>query len=112
MPKYLVRMCYSPGSWARMIYSHGDRTKALRLLMEALGGGLDSLYWESGTEDALAIVDLPDSISANALTAAVTKTGAFRSVDTHELLTQEQLLAVLDMARDAAEVFEVPGQQG
>jgi len=112
MPKYLVRMCYSPGSWARMIYSHGDRTKALRCMMEALGGSLDCLYWESGTEDALAIVDLPDSISANALTAAATKTGAFKSVDTHELLTQEQLLAVLDVARDAAQVFEVPGQQG
>jgi uncharacterized protein with GYD domain len=112
MPKYLVRMRYSPGSWARMIYSHGDRTKALRRMMEALGGSLDSVYWQSGTEDALAIVDLPDSISANALIAAATKTGAFMSVDTHELLTQEQLLAILDLARDAAEVFEVPGAPG
>jgi uncharacterized protein with GYD domain len=112
MPKYLVRMSYSPGSWARMIYSHGDRTQAMRRVMEALGGSLDCLYWQSGTEDALAIVELPDTISANALTAASTKTGAFKSVETYELLTQEQLLAILDMARDVAEVFEVPGQQG
>jgi uncharacterized protein with GYD domain len=112
MPKYLVRMRYSPGSWARMIYSHGDRTKALRCMMEALGGSLDCFYWQFGIEDAVAIVELPDSISASALTAAATKTGAFKRVETHELLTQEQLLAILDLARDAAEVFEVPGQQG
>ena len=96
----------------RMIYSHGDRTKALARMMEALGGSLDVVYWQSGTEDALVIADLPDSISANALTAAATKTGAFKSVETYELLTQEQLLAVLDVARDAAQVFEVPGDQG
>ena len=112
MPKYMTRMCYSTGSWARMINSNGDRTKALRCLMEALGGILECLYWQFGTEDALAIVDLPDSVSASALTAAVTKTGAFKKVQTHELLTQDQLLATLDLARDAAEVFEVPGQQG
>jgi len=112
MPRYMARMCYSPGSWARMIYSHGDRTKALRRMLEALGGSLDCVYWESGTEGALAIVDFPDSISANGLIAAATKTGAFKWVETYELLTQEQLLAVLDVARDAAEVFEVPGAPG
>jgi uncharacterized protein with GYD domain len=84
---------------------------ALRRMMEALGASLDCLYWQFGTEDALAIVDLPDSISASALTAVVTKTGAFKKVETHEQLTQDQLLATLDLAKDAAEVFEVPGQQ-
>ena len=112
MPKYITTMRYSPGSWARMIASHGDRTKALRNMMEALGGRLDSVDWRFGTEDALAILDLPDSICASALHAAVIKTGAFKKVETHELLTQEQLLETLDLARDTAEVFEVPGQQG
>ncbi len=112
MPKYITTMRYSPGLWARMINSPGDRTKALRGMMEALGGSLDCLYWQFGTEDALAIVDLPDSVSASALTAAVTKTGAFKKVETHELLNQEQLLETLDLAKDAAQVFEVPGQQG
>ncbi len=112
MPKYMISMKYSPGSWARMISTHGDRTKALRRTMEALGGSLDCVYWEFGTEDALAMVELPDSVCASALHAAVIKTGAFKKVETHELLTQKQLLESLDLARDAAEVFEVPGQQG
>ena len=111
MPKYMISMRYSSGSWSRMIKSHGDRTKALRRIMEALGGSLECVYWEFGTEDAMAIVDLPDSVCASALHAAVIKTGAFKKVETHELLTQEQLLLSLDLARDTAEVFEVPGQQ-
>ena len=48
MPKYITTMRYSPGSWARMITSHGDRTKALQTMMEALGGRLDSVYWRFG----------------------------------------------------------------
>lgn len=93
MPKYMISMRYSPGSWARMISSHGDRTKALRRMMEAVG-------------------DLPDAVSASALHAAVIKAGAFKKVEMHELLTQEQLLQCLDLARDTADVFEMPGQQG
>lgn len=112
MPKYIITMRYSPGSWARMIASHGDRAKALRHIVEALGGSLDCVYWRFGTEDALVIVDLPDSVCASALHAAAIKTGAYKKVETQELLTHEQLRETLDLARDAAEVFEVPGQQG
>jgi uncharacterized protein with GYD domain len=111
MPKYITHMSYSNGSWARMIRSPGDRHAALEHMMEALGGSLDSLYWQLGTQDALAIADLPDSVTACALNTAITKTGAFKTVETHELLTQKQLLEVLALARDAAQVFEVPGQQ-
>ena len=112
MPKYMISMTYTPGSWARMITSHGDRTKAMRRMLEALGGSLESMYWQFGTEDSVAVGELPDSVSASALHAAVIKTGAFMRVETHELLTQEQLLQCLDLARDTADVFEVPGRQG
>jgi uncharacterized protein with GYD domain len=95
-----------------MIASPGDRTKALRIIMEALGGSLDCVYWRFGTEDALVIADLPDSVCASALHAAVIKTGAYKKVETQELLSQEQLLETLHLAKDTAEVFEVPGQQG
>jgi uncharacterized protein with GYD domain len=111
MPKYITRMCYSTGSWARMIENPGDRHAALEHIVEALGGSLEALYWQFGTQDSLAIADLPDSITAGALNTAITKTGAFKGVDTHELLTQKQLLDILALARGAAGVYEVPGEQ-
>jgi uncharacterized protein with GYD domain len=110
MAKYLIIFTYSSGSWARMINSPGDRSTAARRIFEALGGSLESLYWDLGTHDGFAVGDLADAVTAGALAAAITKTGAFTSVETHELLTQDQLSAVLDLARDAAQVYEAPGQ--
>ncbi len=109
MPKYITRMSYSSGSWARMINNPGDRHTALTRVMESLGGTLESLYWQFGTQDALAIADFPDAVSAGAMNTAVTKTGAFKMVETHELLTQKQLNDILLLARGVAEDFEVPG---
>jgi uncharacterized protein with GYD domain len=111
MRKYITIFTYSSGSWARMIDSPGDRTKAVQHMLESLGGALECIYWELGTHDGYFIVDLPDSVSAEALIAAMTKTGAFKCVEGHELLTQQQLIATLALARDAAQVYEVPGQQ-
>src|SRR5580704_13541697 len=99
MRKYITIFTYSSGSWARMIDSPGDRTTVVQQTAESLGGSLESIYWELGTHDGYSIVDLPDSVSAEALIAAMTKTGAFKSVEAHELLTQQQLITTLDLAR-------------
>ncbi len=110
MTKYIAIFSYSNGSWARMIDSPGDRTTAVQELLESLGGSLECLYWQLGTHDGYAIGDVPDSVTAEAVAAAMTKTGAFKSVEAHELLTQQQFNATLDLAKDAAQVYEVPGQ--
>ena len=44
-----------------------------------------------GSHDGLVITDAPDSIGAAALSVTVGSTGAFKNLETHELLTQEQL---------------------
>jgi uncharacterized protein with GYD domain len=110
MPKYLTTFTYSSGSWARMIDRPEDRTTAAQNVVEALGGTLECIYWQMNSEDGLAIADFPDSIAANAVQAAIVKTGAFKSVDMHELLNKEQLRESLVLARDATQVYEVPGQ--
>ena len=110
MPKYIAIFTYSSGSWARMVNSPGDRTKALEHMLESVGGSLECLYWALGTHDGYSIFDVPDSVTAEALEKAMEKTGAFKSRTTHELLTQKQLIETLHLARDAAQVYEVPGQ--
>jgi uncharacterized protein with GYD domain len=112
MPKYITYMSYSSGSLARMMSQPGDRHRALERVIEALGGTLESVYWQLETEDSLTIADLPDSVCAGALNTAIAKTGAFKNVETHELMTQRQMVDILSLARDAARVFEVPGQPG
>lgn len=112
MAKYAFFFSYTSDAWARMINSPGDRTAAVRQLAGSLGGAVESIYWMFGTHDGILIADVPDSVSAAALSIAVTSTGAFKNVQTHELLTQEQVGQTLQLARDAAQVYQPPGQQG
>jgi uncharacterized protein with GYD domain len=78
--------------------------------LESVGGSLECLYWQVGSHDGYSIFEAPDSVTAEAVEQAMTKTGAFKSMETHELLTQKQLIETLHLARDAAQVYEVPGQ--
>jgi uncharacterized protein with GYD domain len=111
MPKYIQIFNYSSGSWARMINSlGGDQTTSVQHTLESLGGSLECMYWQVGSHDGYAIFDVPDSVTAEAVEQAMTKTGAFKSMETHELLTGKQLVETLLLAREAAQVYEVPGQ--
>lgn len=110
MSKFLIEGKYSSGSWARMIGRHDDRTQAARSLMQSLGGELDQLYWDAGSAAAYALADLPDSVTTEAIITALDGTGAFRSVEAHQLLTQEQLRDALTLAADASNVYRVPGR--
>jgi uncharacterized protein with GYD domain len=110
MPKFIFICTYSPGSWARLMRISDDRVKAVRVLAEALGGSVDMCGWEVSARAAYVVGDLPDSESAAAAAAAISGTGAFRSVENHELLTPEHFSDMLHLADDAAQVYQVPGQ--
>lgn len=110
MLKYLVVFVYSSASWARMIKVPEDRASAEAALIEHLGGSLESIFWEVETASAYAIADLPDSVSAAALITAATKTGAFKQVHVHEVLTQDQLRDMVALAQSTDDVYRPPGQ--
>jgi len=109
MSRFMIKSTYSSASWARMLKVADDRTRAVRVLVESLGGSLDRIDWDAQNGAAYAVADLPDSVTATAILTATARTGAFVSVEVHELLTQEQLHDVLMLARDAAQVYEPPG---
>jgi uncharacterized protein with GYD domain len=111
MAKYAIFFTYSSEAWARMINNPGDRTAAVRQLADSVGGSLESAYWMFGTHDGIVIVDVPDSVRAAAVSVAVGSTGSFKHLETHELLTQDELGQVLSHARNAAQAYQPPGQQ-
>ncbi len=110
MPKYIAVGSYSCGSWARLMRSMDDRTASARTFADSLGGSVECIYWEIGTRSVYAIVDMPDSATMSAAAAVLTQTGAFSSVDAHEVLTQDQLGDVLALAGDVSQLYHVPGQ--
>ena len=64
---------------------------ALPALMESLGGSLERIDWDVQNCAAYAVADLPDSVTAAVVLTATARTGAFISVEAHELLSQEQM---------------------
>ena len=112
MAKYAMFFSYTSETWARMIDHPEDRAAVARHVAESAGGTLESIYWMLGDRDGLAIVDVPDSVSAAAVSLAVTSSGAFKHNETRELLTQDQLTAALTRARQLTAEFRPPGQGG
>jgi uncharacterized protein with GYD domain len=108
--KYAFFFTYTGEAWAKMIQSPGDRTATVRQLAESMGGSLESIYWMTGAQDGLVIAVFPDSVSAAALSVAVGSSGSFKSLETHELFSQEQLSQILSRSKDATSAYRPPGQ--
>jgi len=111
MAKYMTLFTYTSEAWARMVENPGDRSATVRRLADSLGGSVECLYWGLGSYDGIVILDLPDSISAASLSVTVGSTGAFKDLQTHELLTQEQLGQALSRSKNAAQAYQPPGHQ-
>jgi uncharacterized protein with GYD domain len=109
MLKFVMTFTYSSGSWARMLKVPEDRASAVTALMEHLEGSLVGIYWDVETASAYVIADLPDSVSAAAVITTAAKTGAFKEVHVHEVLTQDQLDQAIALAQSADDVYRPPG---
>jgi hypothetical protein len=53
--------------------------------------------------------ELPDSLSAAAAITAATRTGAFKDVQVHQLLTQDQLREMVVLAKSLEQIYRPPG---
>ncbi|HEY2507596.1 MAG TPA: hypothetical protein VGI58_13865 [Streptosporangiaceae bacterium] len=104
-------MTYSSASWARMLKVPEDRSVVVDALFRHLHGSLEYLYWEVETASTHAVANLPDSVCAAAAVTAAIKTGAFKDVEVHEVLTFEQLQEVVALARSCDGVYHPPGHQ-
>jgi uncharacterized protein with GYD domain len=82
----------------------GLRT-AVTKFAESAGGRLDAYYFAFGRHDAVAILDLPDNVSAVALSVAASGTGAVH-IEITPLVTPEEM----DQAIDKSRTLAVPGQ--
>ena len=91
MPKYLIEASYTVDGLKGIMKSGGtDRRNAMKQAIESIGGRLECQYFILGDYDAFVIVDLPDHVSAAAISFAVTASGAARTKST-ALLTPEEV---------------------
>ena len=107
MPKYLFQARYSPESAIGLAMEGGrGRRDAVKKHLENVGGKLESMYFAFGDVDCVVIVDLPDNVSAAALSLAVNESGLIASRTT-VLLTPEEM----DQAGRTKVHFRAPGKK-
>ncbi|GAB2741815.1 GYD domain-containing protein [Sinomonas soli] len=107
--KFLVFFDFKAETVAAAMQRPSDRAAVVGKLCEAVGGRLESYYWMFGEHDGFVIADLPDSSAAAAVSLAVTSTGAFSRLETHELIPADQVQGVLDRAKTSQAAYTPPG---
>ena len=107
MPKYLFEARYSPEGAIGLAKEGGTgRRDAVKKHLEDVGGKLELMYFALGEVDCFVIVDLPDNVSAAALSLAVNESGLIAS-RTIVLLTPEEM----DRAGKTKVHFRAPGKK-
>ena len=98
MPYFCHQVCYTREAWARLMQNPQDRLEAIRGPIEKLGGKVHSSFFAFGEFDVLAITEMPDTISAAAISMAFAGGGAVSRIQTTSLLTGAQALEALRKA--------------
>ena len=90
MSKYMIQASYTAeGLKGLQKDKASGRKAAVSKAAEALGGKLEALYYAFGKDDVVAILELPDNVSASALSLAVSESGIVRTRTTPLLTVDE-----------------------
>lgn len=90
MAYYLLQGAYTPAAWAAQLQNPQNRVEVLRPVVESLGGRFESAYFAFGEYDIIVIIELPDNVSAAALSLAINAGGAVKSIKTTPLMPLEE----------------------
>ena len=105
MPKYLFEVDYSAAGTKGLLKDGGSKRRAaVEESLKSLGGKVEAFYFTFGIRDAIVIVDLPDNVSAAAISLAVSASGSV-AFKTTPLLTP----AEIDQAAKKRVGYRPPG---
>ena len=91
MAKYLFTGNYTAEGVKGVLKEGGSgRRDAVSTAVKAMGGNVESIYYAFGDPDVYVIADIPDNISAVALSMGISSTGLI-GVKTTVLLTVEEV---------------------
>lgn len=107
MPRYLIQASYNQGGVSDLVRTPQDRSVALRPVVEGMGGKLESFDYALGEYDVVAIVELPDNVTAAALAMALGAGGALKEYKTTALVSVSEAMEAMRKASGAG--YRPPG---
>jgi uncharacterized protein with GYD domain len=98
MASYLVQVSYTSEAWSALIAKPHDRSGVVGKVIEKLGGKTIGSWLAFGDYDLVMITEMPNNVSAAALSLAAAAGGSCKTVKTTPLLTIAQGLSALRKA--------------
>ena len=98
MPHYLLQATYTSEAWDTLMKNPQNRFEAIRPPIEKLGGNIEHGWLAFGEDDIIAILQMPDNVSAAALAIAFGSGGALKGVKTTPLLSATEALEAMKRA--------------
>jgi uncharacterized protein with GYD domain len=108
MPRYLVQVGYTPEAWANLLKNPQNRVEAVTPLVRDLGGTVESAYLAFGEYDVVVTLNMPDNVSAAAVSMVFSAGGAARSIKTTPLMTIEEGVEAMRKGGAAAARYRPP----
>ena len=106
MLKFLFQANYVGDGLKGLMKEGGtSRRETMAKVVEGMGGKLESFYYAFGDYDVFGIGELPDNVSAAALSLMINASGAIQGKTT-VLMTPEEM----DQATKRTADFRAPGQ--
>ena len=108
MARYLFQLAYTPDAWAAQLKNPQNRVEIVSKLLQQLGGRFESTYFAFGEYDIVFIAEMPDNVSAAALSMVVSAGGAVKALKTTPLMAIEEGLEAMNKARQAVPAYQPP----
>jgi uncharacterized protein with GYD domain len=101
MPQYLLQVAYNSEAWASLLKSPHNRLEAVRPAVEKLGGKIETGWFCFGDYDLVAVLQMPDNVSAAAFSLAASAGGAVKAIKTTPLLSTDEGVEAMKKAATA-----------
>ena len=102
MTKFLVQASYTRKSWSQLIKEPQNRLDHMQTVIKNLGGKIESAFLTFGDFDVVGVLDLPDNLTAAALSMALMAGGGIKTVKTTPMITWDEGVTAMRNAKKAS----------
>ncbi len=105
MAFYLFQASYTPDAVKALISEPQDREAAAAKMVESLGGKLHHFFFAFGTNDIVALIEVPDDKAMVAGAMLVAASGATTGGSTTKLISNADAMEAMGMAAAVAGTY-------
>ena len=99
MTFFLIQVSYTSKSWSNLIKEPQNRLEAMQGIIKELGGKIINAFLAFGDFDVVGILELPNNITAAALSMALMAGGGIKNIKTTPMMTWEDGVKAMKKAK-------------